>query len=305
MTIQTVDHQSPQYDQVDANGLSFRVAVAGSGDQLVLCLHGFPESSVSWRHQIDPIARAGYRVWAPDLRGYGGTSRPTGIAAYAIETLVDDVTALVDAAGHRRVILVGHDWGGVIAWHYAMRQPDRLTALAVLNAPHPACFDREIRRWRQQRRVLYMGLFQLPWLPEAILGAGHGWAIGQIFERMTVSGAAVPDEVVRLYRQQASDPATLTAMLNYYRAAARGGGAARQRARGYPAIDVPTLVVWGLRDRALVAENLDGLDAPVADLTVVRIPSAGHFVQQDAPAEVTREIVTWLRRLPARRVEDP
>ena len=292
----TVGEHALRYQRVEANGLSFHVAVAGSGDRLVLCLHGFPESAISWRHQMDPIAQAGYRVWAPDLRGYAGTSRPPGIEAYGIERLMDDVTALIDAAGEGRAILVGHDWGGVIAWYTAMRHPERLDALVVLNAPHPACFDREVRRWRQLRRILYMGLFQLPWLPEALLGAGQGRAIGKIFQAMTVNRERLSEDALRLYCRQVSQSGALTAMLNYYRAAARGGGAARQRQLGYPIVEVPTLVLWGLQDRGLVSQNLDGLEALVNHLTVVRIGSAGHFVQQDEPVQVTREILDWLPR---------
>src|SRR5512147_1045331 len=148
LTRSTAGHIN-EFQQISANHLSFRVAVAGSGDRLLLCLHGFPESALSWRHQIAPMARAGYRVWAPDLRGYAGTTRPTDLDAYRIETLLDDITALIDAAGGRHVTLVGHDWGGIVAWYYAMRKPTMIDTLIVLNAPHPGCFEREIRRWRQ------------------------------------------------------------------------------------------------------------------------------------------------------------
>ena len=280
------------FHQVVAHQLSFRVAMAGSGEKLILCLHGFPESAISWRHQIDPLAQAGYRVWAPDLRGYGGTTRPTGIDAYRIESLVDDVTGLLDAAQAERAILVGHDWGGIIAWYYAMRHAARAEALVIVNAPHPACFEREVRHWRQLHRSWYMGLFQAPWLPEAALSAGHGYVISEIFRRMAEQ---MPDDVIQLYRRQACEPGALTAMLNYYRAALRGGGALRQRRLGYPPVSVPTLVIWGIRDQALVSENLDGLNEVVDDLTVVRVADAGHFVHEDKPELVTREMLIWLQ----------
>lgn len=260
---------------------------------MVLCLHGFPESALSWRYQIEPLAQAGYRAWAPDLRGYGGTTRPRGIEAYQIETLMNDVTGLIDAGGTQRAVLVGHDWGGIIAWYYAMRHPNRVEALVILNAPHPACFEREIRHWRQLRRSWYMGVFQLPWLAEAALSAGHGAIIGLIFKRMA---RRMPDELVRLYRQQACTPGAVTAMLNYYRAALRGGGGLRQRRLGYPKIDIPTLVVWGLQDQALGVGNLDGLSDFVANLTVVTLADAGHFVHEDEPDRVTRELIAWLQK---------
>jgi pimeloyl-ACP methyl ester carboxylesterase len=284
--------QPLSFHRVSANQLSFRVAAAGSGEKLILCLHGFPESAISWRHQIDPLAQAGYRVWAPDLRGYGGTTRPTGIDAYRIESLMDDVTGLLDAAQVQRAILVGHDWGGIIAWYYAMRYAGRVEALVIVNAPHPACFEREVRHWRQLHRSWYMGMFQAPWLPEAALSAGHGYVIGEIFRRMAEQ---MPDDLIQLYRRQACEPGALTAMLNYYRAALRGGGALRQRRLGYPPVSVPTLVIWGLRDQALVCQNLDRLNDFVDDLTMVKVADAGHFVHEDKPEQVTREMLMWLQ----------
>lgn len=292
MDLNTADAQAMTFQQMVVNRLSFRVAMAGSGEKLILCLHGFPESAISWQHQIDPLAQAGYRVWAPDLRGYGGTTRPTGIDAYRIESLMDDVTGLLDAAQVQRAILVGHDWGGIIAWYYAMRHAGRVEALIIVNAPHPACFEREVRHWRQLHRSWYMGLFQMPWLPEAAMSAGHGYVIGEIFRLMTKQ---MPDDLIQLYRRQACEPRALTAMLNYYRAALRGGGALRQRRLGYPTIHAPTLVIWGVQDQALVSQNLDGLHNLVDRLTVVTVADAGHFLHEDKPEQVTRDMLMWLQ----------
>jgi pimeloyl-ACP methyl ester carboxylesterase len=215
--------------------------------------------------------------------------------AYGIESLMDDVTGLLDAAQAQRAILVGHDWGGVIAWYYAMRYAARVEALVIVNAPHPACFEREVRHWRQMHRSWYMGFFQIPWLPEAALSAGRGYVIGEIFRRMTIHRAQMPHDLIRLYRRQACEPGALTAMVNYYRAALRGGGAMRQRRIGYPTVRIPTLVIWGLQDHTLVRQNLDGLNDFVTDLTVVKIADAGHFVHEDQPEQVTREMLTWLQ----------
>jgi len=294
MTTGKDEEQSWVYQHLSANGLSFRVAAAGTGDRLLVCLHGFPESALSWRDQLTPFAQAGYRVWAPDLRGYAGTSKPNGLGAYHLEQLMADVTTLIDFAQARHVILVGHDWGGVIAWYYAMRHATRINGLIILNAPHPACFEREVRRWRQLRRSWYMLACQIPWLPERILGASHAWLIGVIFEIMRAHPDSIPGHIVQRYRQQAAEPGALTAMLHYYRAALRGGGALRQRRLGYPAIRLPTLVIWGLQDQALVRQNLDGLDKFVMDLTIIPIAKAGHFVHQDDPARVTGAILGWL-----------
>ena len=289
------DTPTLSFYQIVANQLSFRVAMAGTGDRLVLCLHGFPESAVSWRYQIAPLAQAGYRVWAPDLRGYGGTTRPTGMDAYRIESLLDDVTGLLDAAQVQRAILVGHDWGGIIAWYYAMRHAGRVEALVIVNAPHPACFERELWHWRQLHRSWYVGFFQMPWLPEAGLSAGQGYVIGEIFRRMTIHRKQMPDDLIQLYRRQACEPGALDAMVNYYRAAFRGGGAMRQRRMGYPAVPTPTLVIWGLQDHALVRQNLDGLNEYVTDLTVTTVADAGHFVHEDKPEQVTRAMLIWLQ----------
>lgn len=285
------------YRQILANQLSFRVAMAGTGDRLVLCLHGFPESALSWRYQIHPLAEAGYRVWAPDLRGYGETTRPVSLKAYSIESFLHDIDGLLTAAGMSRAILVGHDWGGIIAWYYALRYPERLEALVILNAPHPACFEREIRHWRQLHRSWYMGMFQVPWLPEAIMSMSHGYLIGKIFERLMIHREHMPDDIVEIYRRQACVPGALTAMLNYYRAALRGGGALRQRALGYPQIEIPTLVVWGRQDHALTAHNLDELNCFASDLTTITVADAGHFVHEDQPDQVTTQLVTWLQRI--------
>lgn len=291
----SLDVQGMTFQQIFTNHLSFRVAAAGVGDRLVLCLHGFPESSMSWRYQIAPLVQAGFRVWVPDLRGYGGTTRPPDRDAYQIESLMEDITGLLDAAETRNAILVGHDWGGVIAWYYAMRHADRVKALVIVNAPHPACFERELWHWRQLRRSWYMGFFQIPWLPEAAMSAGHGYVIREIFRYMTTHREQIPDDLIRLYRRQACKPGALTAMINYYRAAIRGGGAIRQRRLGYPTVTIPTLVIWGLQDLALVGQNLEGLHNFVTDLTIVKIADAGHFVHQDKPEQVTRELLTWLQ----------
>lgn len=282
------------FRQVSANGLSFRVATAGDGEPFILCLHGFPETALSWRHQLPAFAQAGYRVWAPNLRGYTGTSRPPALEAYHIGPLLDDVHALVEAAGVRRAILIGHDWGGLIAWFYGIRYADRIDRLVLLNAPHPACFQRELTHWRQRLRSLYALFFQLPWLPETVLRLGGGWAVGALVRRLFVHPERISADVLKAYRQQACEPQALTAMLNYYRAAGRGGGAADQEKAGYPPIHVPTLVIWGVQDGALVRENLDGLDEYVSDLTVLTVDTAGHFVHQDEPTLVTREILHWL-----------
>jgi pimeloyl-ACP methyl ester carboxylesterase len=281
------------HEYVRANGLRFHVATCGAGDRLALCLHGFPECWFSWRHQMPLLAELGYRVWAPDLRGYGDSDRPAGVAAYAIEPLMDDVAGLIDAAGARSTLLIAHDWGGVIAWYFAMRRVRPLDRLVIMNLPHPALMERALRTWRQLRRSWYMLLFQLPWLPEALLRAFDYRAIGEAFRGMAVDKSRFPDDVLRVYRDNAARPGALRAMLNYYRAMLRGSGD-RQRRLGYPTIAVPTLLVWGERDTALGKETTYGTDRYVGDLTVRYLPDVSHWVQQEAPEAVNAILAAWL-----------
>ena len=283
------------YRTVPANGLEFHVAEAGDGEDLALLLHGFPELAFSWRHQLPALAGAGYRAWAPDLRGYGGTTRPTAMADYAMEHLMDDVEALVAAAGVESTTLIAHDWGALIAWQVAMRRPELVDRLVIMNVPHPSVADRVLRRSpRQMLRSWYVFFFQLPWLPEKLLGARGARAIGKAFSDMAVHPERFDDEVLDVYRQAALEPGALTAMVNYYRALVRGGGARRMKKLGTPVIETPTLMVWGEQDSALGIEMTEGTEEHVADLTLHRLPDASHWVQQDAPDEVNAILTAWL-----------
>jgi len=282
--------------QVRANGLRFHVLEAGGGDRLALCLHGFPELAFSWRHQLPVLAEEGWLAWAPDLRGYGGTDRPVGRDEYSLERLMDDVAGLIDASGARETMLIAHDWGGVIAWFFALRRVRPLSRLVVMNLPHPGGYERALRGGaRQWLRSWYMLFFQIPWLPEKALGARGAAMIGRAFREMAVHKENFPDEVLDVYRRAALQPGALTAMLNYYRALLSGGGARRQRSLGYPKIDVPTLVIWGEQDTALGVETLGGIEELVPNVTVHRLPDASHWVQQDAPEKVNLLLRSWLR----------
>jgi epoxide hydrolase 4 len=282
------------HEHVRANGLNFHVASCGEGDRLALCLHGFPECWYSWRHQLPLLARLGYRAWAPDLRGYGSTDRPPHREDYAIEHLLDDVAGLIAAAQARSAILLAHDWGAVIAWYFAMRRRHPLERLVIMNVPHPGVMDRVIRTWRQLARSWYVLFFQIPRLPEALLRARNYRAIDNAFRNMAVDKSRFPDEVVKVYRDSAAQPGALTAMINYYRALVRGGGAARQRRLGYPIIDVPTLMIWGEQDAALGKETTYGTDAFVSKLTLRYLPEVSHWVQQEAPETVNSMLEAWL-----------
>ncbi len=284
-----------------ANGLEFHVAEMGAGDHLALCLHGFPECWYSWRYQLPLLANLGFRTWAPDMRGYGGSSRPPEVEAYSIEQLLGDVAALIDASGCKHTVLIGHDWGALVAWYFAMRRLRPLDALVIFNVPHPAVMERAI--WgKQLLRSWYVILFQLPWLPEWVLASADYWLIKASFLRTCRNPARFPEEVLNVYRDYAAIPGALTAMVNYYRALLRGG-AQRQRALGYPTIDVPTLMIWGEEDDALGKETTYGTERFVQDLQLRYLAGVSHWVQQEAPEEVNAILESWLRQKGLPRME--
>jgi pimeloyl-ACP methyl ester carboxylesterase len=282
------------HERIRAGSLDFHVARCGEGDRLALCLHGFPESWFSWRYQLPLLAAHGWRAWAPDLRGYGETERPPRMQDYAIELLMQDVANLIDVAGARETLLIGHDWGAIIAWYFAMRKLRPLSRLVILNVPHPAPLSRELRKLRQIRRSWYAAFFQIPWLPDRLLAARGARAIGQAILRSSCDPSRFPDEVLAEYRRAASRPGATTAMLNYYRALVRGGGARRQEALGFPVIETPTLMLWGEEDVALTRETTYGTEAYVRDLTLRYLPGVSHWVQQEAPEQVNALLGAWL-----------
>ena len=286
--------RGPRIRFVDANGLRFEVAEEGTGDRLALCLHGFPECAFSWRHQIPALVQLGYRVWAPNLRGYGRSSRPGRVADYHIDLLVADIEGLIRAAGARETLLIGHDWGGGLAWMTALGRRCPLAGLVVMNCPHPTLFARGLYRWPQIRRSWYVFAFQIPKLPELLLGRGQARAIARTFRDMAVDKTRFPDDVLDVYRQQALDPGALTAMLNYYRANRRFPHESHPD-QTRP-IAVPTLLIWGEADTALGTELTLGTDRLVSDLTVRYLPGVSHWVQQEAPDAVNDAITQWLAR---------
>jgi pimeloyl-ACP methyl ester carboxylesterase len=272
------------------NGVRLHCAEAGEGP-LVVLLHGFPEFWYSWRHQIAALARAGYRALAPDLRGYNESDKPAGVRAYRLANLVADVVGLIEQAGERRAAVVGHDWGGIIAWHVAMRRPDVVTRLAILNSPHPAAFRRELRNPAQWLRSWYILFFQLPWLPERLLSRGGYRFVREALTREPARPGAFPPEEVRLYREAIARPGALTAALNYYRALPRFWGEALRAER---TVTAPTLVIWGERDRYLGVGMTRGLERWVPDVRVERLPGVSHWVQNDAPERVNELLVDFL-----------
>ncbi|MEP0069043.1 alpha/beta hydrolase [Pyruvatibacter sp.] len=295
---------------IEANGIRFEVAVAqpvhagASGNQvsgkrkLALLLHGFPELNFSWRDQISTFTNAGYTVWAPNLRGYGDTSRPEGIDAYRLDVLIDDVAGLIDAAKAEgladEICLVSHDWGGAIAWSFLLGKKREIDRFIVMNLPHPKRFVDEFKTWKQFKRSWYTFFFQIPWLPEKLLGAKKAEAIGRAFHDMAVDKSRFPDDVLNVYREAALKPGALTAMVNYYRAAMRRQTPYHDLWREPPVIEVPTLMIWGEEDSALCVETTDKMDPLMSDFTLRRLPGVSHWVQQEAPETVNAMIAAWL-----------
>lgn len=269
-----------QHRFLDTNGVRLHYVSQGQGP-LMLFLHGFPEFWYSWRHQLDYFA-AHYTCVAIDLRGYNDSDKPTGIDAYRLEVLVEDVRGAMVALGHGQMILVGHDWGGAIAWAFAYAYPELLQSLIVMNIPHPAKFAEGLRTPQQLLKSWYVGAFQLPLLPELLLQAGDYWLIEQMLRGMAIDKTAFSDADLRAYKTAAAKPGALTAMVNYYRALAQGG----QLQQPWGVLDVPTLLIWGEEDAALGKELTLGTEDYVSDLRLRYIPQCSHWVQQEQPRQV-------------------
>jgi pimeloyl-ACP methyl ester carboxylesterase len=276
---------------VATNGIRLHLLEAGAGP-LVILLHGFPEFSYSWRRQLPVLAAAGYHAVAPDLRGYGASDRPSSVRDYRLRYLIADVAGLIIALGAERAAIVGHDWGGVIAWKLAMQRPDLVERLAILNSPHPAAFRRALRRPMQWLRSSYMLFFQLPWLPECLFSAGNFRLFARMLRYEPVSRGAFTADDVRHYQRAFAQRGALTAALNYYRALGRYPAEMR---RGERVVTAPTLVIWGERDRYLGVEMTKGLARWVPNVQVVRIPDASHWVQNDSPERVNELLLDFLR----------
>ncbi|MFW2830308.1 alpha/beta fold hydrolase [Sphingomonas sp. ID0503] len=272
-----------------ANEISFHLVEAGPSDGVpVFLLHGFPEFWWAWRHQLTPLAQAGFRVIAPDLRGYNLSDAPRGLAAYHIDLLAADVIGLADVLGMERFHLVGHDWGGVIAWQVAARYPERSRRMVILDAPHPDVWAvQAVKHPRQAIRSSYAIFFQLPWLPEIALGAFRYEAL-----RRTLTGSARPDAfetgAVDRYVEAWRRPGHLTAMLNYYRAL-------RRRRPGKSAVvRVPTLVLWGGKDSLLGQHVAEASVERCEDCRLHVLDDATHWLHLEEPERVSGLIIGHL-----------
>ena len=253
----------------------------GSGP-LVVLLHGFPEFYRSWRRQIPALSAAGFRVVAPDLRGYNDSPKPRDVASYRLTSVIDDVAVLIERLGGP-CTLVGHDWGGLVAWYLAMSRPELLRKVAVLNIPHPSPFLRELRRSTSQKlRMTYQLFFQPPMLPELLMPL----VLPAILRR----GGRFSEADIDEYRQAWRKPGARRGMANYYRAVRKYRGELKPLIRR---IDLPALLIWGERERVFIPETLEGMEEWVPDLRIAKIAGAGHFVQTDEPEIVNQILIDF------------
>lgn len=281
-------------------GVELDVAVAGDpANPPIILLHGFPESHRTWRHQIPVLAKR-FFVLAPDQRGYARSSKPEGVEQYASAKIIADLLALAGHFGIGRFTLVGHDWGGAVAWGAAITHPERVERLVIINAPHPFIFQKTMFDDADQRNASqYIRAFRNPALEEHIAKIGV-----EAFFDTTFVGHADPATMAPekpYYLAQWSEPGALTAMLNWYRATQilvpEKDAPLPERpaflSAPFPPTQMPVLVIWGMRDTALRPSQIEGLDAVVPDLTLVKV-DAGHFVPWEAPEAVNVAILGWL-----------
>jgi len=280
--------------RVQSGGVQLHVRVAGPDEgPLVVLLHGFPEFWYGWRHQIPALAEAGYRVVVPDQRGYNRSDAPRAVAAYDLDLLADDVCAVIGALGRDQAAVVGHDWGAMVGWHLAHACPERLRRLAVLNVPHPYVFRETLRTCPTQLlRSTYALFFQLPAVPEWVLGGNGGWGLTALL-RWSSRPDTFDATDLACYRRAWRRPGRLRGMLHWYRAAARR---ALRTTPSFDAVDVPTLVVWGAQDVALDRRMAAPSAAMSVDGNLELLPEATHWVQHDAPTTVNQLLLDHLER---------
>jgi pimeloyl-ACP methyl ester carboxylesterase len=286
-----------------STGVTLNVALAGDrGSPAAILLHGFPESHRTWR-ELAPRLEEDFFLVMPDQRGFAAADQPQDVDEYRTDKLVDDIFALADALGLERFALVGHDWGGAISWAAALRGDPRLARLAVINAPHPVVFQKSLIESADQRAASqYISAFRAPGFETVVEAMGFEAFFEKTFANH-VDLSKFPEAEKQQYIAEWSQPGALTAMLNWYRAAklvVPPPGVTVPLPdillRAFPKVRIPTLVLWGMKDTALLPLQLEGLDALVEDLEIVPIPEAGHFAPWEAPEAVAAALQPFLAR---------
>lgn len=280
-----------RFERLDVGEVTLSCALAGDERRpLVVLLHGFPECAYGWHRQIPALVDAGFFVVAPDQRGYGDSDKPKGVRAYRRDALVGDVVGLVRALGRERCFLVGHDWGGAVSWLVAQRHPALVEKLCVLNCPHPDVLARALYKdLRQLQKSWYVLFFQLPFVEKLAARDDYGQAVR--FFKSAARRGTFSDEDLRVYREAWAKPGALTAMLHWYRAAARYDATKPDRRPITP----EALLLWGKRDVALGPWLVEPTLAQCTNARVLWHEQAGHFVQHEEPGWVNEQLLAFLR----------
>lgn len=276
-----------QHKYIVTNGIKLHYVTQGEGP-LMLMLHGFPEFWYSWRHQIPEFAKD-YKVVALDLRGYNESEKPPQQSAYVMSEFIKDVKGVIQGLGYDRCVLVGHDWGGMIAWHFAYTHPEMLERMIVLNIPHPAKLAEGLRTPQQLLRSWYVFFFQLPMLPELLIQSSDYQVIESALKGMTIKKSTFTSADIEAYKDAASRRGSLTAMINYYRNALTN-----LKPQNWSILQVPTLMIWGEEDKALGKELTYETQTYVRDFSIRYIPNCSHWVQQEQPEFVNQYMQEFL-----------
>jgi pimeloyl-ACP methyl ester carboxylesterase len=277
-----------QHQFIETNGIRLHYVIQGSGP-LLLLLHGFPEFWYTWRHQI-PVFAEHFTVVAVDLRGYNDSDKPPDVRDYTLNELTKDVTGVVTGLGYDQCVLVGHDWGGAIAWNVAYEHPDLIEKLIILNCPHPRRFVEGLRNPMQWLRSAYIGFFQLPFLPELLLQANDYQFIDNAFDNMAVNRSAISETDVQAFKTAIARTGALQAGLNYYRNLLSPGLFQQE----WPVLEVPTLMIWGEDDPAFETALAEGTENYVRDFHLRYISQCGHWVPQEFPTLVNQYMAEFL-----------
>lgn len=279
------------FDYARVGGINLHYATAGNGEKLVLLLHGFPEFWYSWRHQLADLSDE-YTVVAPDMRGYNLSAKPKNVADYEMDNLVDDVTGLIRHFGREQAAVIGHDWGAAVAWAVGLKHPEYVWKLAALQVPPPAVW-RKNQTLRQLLKSWYMFFFQIPRLPEWLLSLSDYQGLANGLRTSTAMPDVFSNEVIAEYKKAWSEPGALRSAINYYRA-----NFVKRFLTNAPEIvkiKIPTLFIFGEKDAAILPETVSGVgDVIDAEFKEVRIPDAGHWVQQEAREVVSKTLREFL-----------
>lgn len=278
------------YAQV--GGVKLHYAKAGTGEKLVLLLHGFPEFWYSWRHQLSALSDE-YTVVAPDMRGFNLSDKPKAVSDYETDKLVDDITGLIRHLGREKAAVIGHDWGATVAWSVAMKNPEYVWKLGALQVP-PISVWRKNQSLKQLLASWYMFFFQIPALPEYLFQLNNYAALEKSLRESTAEKGIFADEDIAEYKKAWSEPDVLSGMLSYYRANIVKRFLSKREEP--PKINIPTLFIYGERDKAVLPQTVAGVgDLIGASYREVRIPTSGHWVQQEAKGEVTGALREFLK----------